>query len=608
MAEKFAIHISSSVPNSIDIVRGYFMLAETHLRGKNMYKNIRLLFALILLIAVGCRDNDGNNEHVSDTDGDTDAESVADGDENDRESWTGPQEDWSTCPDTGYLDGMLLKDKAAYYDWIVPRLHQVSTDSPGHASYSRVFRIACDADVPTTIVPDGQLPVCTHRLSENNGLWTSLYVASQAFRYAATGDAEALAQLRRTLNGTYQMLQITGKSGLYTRDFRDPSLPQQYCIEDEEPYASAATDNERYARYVPPAEDMVGNQFVKIDDDGCFKTWDTGLDNGNGGWVKHPEYCTDSRFAGFCWQMNVSKDEYAGHMFAAGIVARLVDDEEVRQIAIDILGKVGHHLVDNNFWISDYDGRNTRYGSAHAMSLDEIPGSNAIMALAWIKEAAVATGDAELAAVYYDCLLQMSGELECIDQPYEMPKDYRRYLNDMGLALGCKSNYDTISIAVLNYFNLIWYEEDADLRKTYRDFFRENTKGPDEDGRDLWAEADPFKNMILVSMMEPGMYDAQEVQAMIRDSVCSLKRFHTDKINRAKDNSGYEAWCDSPRHGSLAEHPIPVEERCSSIFEWWGDPNEREQCSENLRLAQPPADFLLPYWMGRYFGYISPDM
>jgi hypothetical protein len=525
------------------------------------------------------------------------------------EPWTPPVEAWSTCTEKDYVGGVTLHDKAAYYDWIVPRLHQVPATAPGHETWSGVFAIECDGDVPATVVPDADLPACRHPLSENTGLWTSLYVASQAFRYATTRDAESLNQLRRTLNGTYQMLQITGKAGLYTRDLRDPKLaPQQYCIEAEEPYASAATDNEKYARYIPPGEGMVGNQFVRVDTDGCFLTWDVTLNGGNGGWLKDTAHCTDTRFAGYCWQRNASKDEYAGHMFAAGIAAKLVDDPEVRALAVGILGAVGRHLVDNAFWINDYDGRKTRYGSAHAMSLDEMPGSNALMALAWIKEAAVATGDAGLTATYNDCLLQLSGELACIDQPMESPLDYREYLDSMGLAQGCDSNYDTISIAMLNYFNLIWYEADPALRAFYRDKFRANTKGPDSAGRDLWGESDPFKNLILVSTMEPGAYDAAEVKPMIAGAVCSLKRFPTDNILRAKDATGYAEWCQSARHGSLAAEPVPVDERCASVFVWWGDPNARVACGQNLKAAEPPASYLLPYWMGRYFGYIGADL
>ncbi len=578
------------------------------------------LLSLFLFVACGSDDDpvttpDGDQD-ADVADGDLSESDVVDGDAVDGDDdsmvladWVVPQEEWSTCPAEDYLGGMTLHEKAAYYDWIVPKLHQVPTDVPGHEDYSRVFTVNCDAPVPDSIVSDDQLPTCTFSLSENNGLWTGLYVASQAFRYAVTGDADALAQLKRTLNGTYQMMQITGKDGLYTRDFRDPSIPQQYCIEDEDRYASAATDNERYARYIPPAENMVGNQFIKVDTDGCFKTWNPELNDGNGGWAKDSEHCTDPRFAGFCWQMNVSKDEYAGHMFAAGIVARIVDDPEVRAIAVDILQQVGHHLVDHSYWINDYDGRNTRYGSAHAISLDSVPGANALLALTWSKMGAVVANDQELIDSYYDCLLQQSGELQCIDQPFETPQDYREHLTNMGYMLGCNSNYDTISIGELAYFNLIWYEQDPELRSLYRQRFRENTKGPDAKGRDLWSEANPFRNMNLVSRMETNdNYNADEAKQLIEEAVCTLKRYHTDNIRRAHDDTGYEEWCVSPRHGSLAEDQIPINERCPSIFEWWGDPNQREVCSENLNSAIPPAGYLLPYWMGRYFGFIGEEL
>lgn len=540
------------------------------------------------------------------------AEDVTEQPWNYRDPWAVPVADWSDCPDTDYIGDMTLAQKAAYYDWAGVKLHQKPADAPGHEAYSAVYKIVCDSDVPVTIVPDDQIPECRNTLSENTGLWSSLYVASQAFRYAATGDADALASLKRSLNGTWHMMLITGKPGLYTRDMRDPSLPSQYCVEDEEPYASAATDNEKYARYVPRGTDMVGNQFVRVDQDGCFLTWDPALNDGAGGWFKHQGHCTEPRFAGFCWQDNVSKDEYAGHMFAAGIVAKIVDDPEVHAMAVEILKAVAEHIVENEFLITDYDGRRTRYGSAYALAFDEAPGGNAVMALAWIRSAAIVTGDPDLMATYFDCLLQMAGTNSCIDQDFErdLPADYRTYLEapGMDLAKGADSNYDTINIALLNWFNLVWFEPDTELREFYRQAFFDNTRGPDRDGRDLWAEANPFWNFSVVSRMDPTGFDNDLVGGMIRDAVCTLKRFPTDNVRRARDSTVYPEWKVSPRHGSLAEHAIPIEERCNSVFEWWGDPNSRQTCQDDLKSAEPPAGFLLPYWMGRYFGFIASDI
>ena len=174
-----------------------------------------------------------------------------------------PSEQWSACPEKELLHGVSLHDKAAYYDWIVPALHSSSGERPRPRSLfprlrHRLRRPGADADCRRTT----NFPSAPIGFRKNNGLWTSLYVASQAFRYAATHDPEALNNLRRTLNGTYQMLAITGKPGLYTRDFRDPTLAQQYCIEDEEPYASAGHE-QRTLCPLRPAGGQHGGQSVR---------------------------------------------------------------------------------------------------------------------------------------------------------------------------------------------------------------------------------------------------------------------------------------------------------------------------------------------------------
>ena len=87
--------------------------------------------------------------------------------------------------------------------------------------------------------------------------------------------------------------------------------------------------------------------------------------------------------------------------------------------------------------------------------------------------------------------------------------------------------------------------------------------------RDLWDQS-PFFNFSVVSRMESDD-DQTEVKKLVEDSVCTLKQFPTDNIRRAKDSTVYPEWKVSPRHGSLAESAIDIG-RCSSVFEWWGDP------------------------------------
>ena len=87
-----------------------------------------------------------------------------------------------------------------------------------------------------------------------------------------------------------------------------------------------------------------------------------------------------------------------------------------------------------------------------------------------------------------------------------------------------------------------------------------------------------------------------------------MHEFRSDNVRRGVDNSEVEVHCVSQRHGNLAAAPVPLDRRCSSVFEWWGDPASIENCTEQLNVAHPPAAYLLPYWMGRYHGFIDAEM
>lgn len=502
-----------------------------------------------------------------------------------------PSLEWSTCEVEA--DGSLAA-KAAYYDWAVPALHQVPADTPGHEEYSRVFQITCDGDVPTTIVADDELPTCTHNRSENNGLWTSLYIASQAYRYAATGEQDALDQVMRTLRGTQRMADITGIRGLFTRDFRDPSLDEQYCPESPESYR-------------PPDDNMVGNHWVRVGEDGCFITWDPEANEGEGDWYTHTEHCTDPEYAGFCWQRNVSKDEYSGHFFAASVVAKVVDDEEAQALAAEILTDAADHLIASDFWIQDFDGRETRFGSAHPLSLDHVPGFNALLGLSWIRAALSVTGEERFEDMYYGCMLAEYDVEDCIERRLERGADFRTHLGEYALSVGCQINHDNVNIANLAYTGLILMEPDPELRRLYRDEFHSGSRDNDVP-HDIWQQGNPHWNFTMAALMESDPDSEEDALNLVHDGVCTLYDFRTDLVRQAVDNSELETFCTSDRHGPLAAEPPPMAQRCSGVYEWWNNPLQIENCEARPDRSYPGTAYLLPYWMGRYYGFISEEM
>jgi len=56
--------------------------------------------------------------------------------------------------------------------------------------------------------------------NDNDGLWTAIYVAAEAFRYAVTKDARALDAARRSVNAMLRLEAITGRSGFPARSLR----------------------------------------------------------------------------------------------------------------------------------------------------------------------------------------------------------------------------------------------------------------------------------------------------------------------------------------------------------------------------------------------------
>ena len=56
--------------------------------------------------------------------------------------------------------------------------------------------------------------------SDNDGLFTGLYCASQCFRYAATGEKEAKENAKRAVEAMIKLTEVTGKSGFTARATR----------------------------------------------------------------------------------------------------------------------------------------------------------------------------------------------------------------------------------------------------------------------------------------------------------------------------------------------------------------------------------------------------
>ena len=466
---------------------------------------------------------------------------------------------FSACPNEPRATAESLARKAAVYDARAIGLHT----APSHPWVIDVM-LGSGVDPETATATD----VAYWRSGENDGLFSGLYLASQAYRYAVTRDPAARDAIAMLMRGQEQRMAITGVPGLFTRQLIPPGIPGLACPTDP-------------ALYVP-SPDKRGNKWVRIGSDGCAQVADAG------GTFTSTTHCGLARFASWCFLDNISQDEYVGHIFALGAIARLVDDAELRLAALNMLKQIGDHLRAHDMRFVDWDGRITQWGKLYPGAPGDTPGYLAVLGSSIIANAALA--DPALDSYARDTAATYAGVLDQVAL-WDGPD-------------GCESNWNNISMLLAMFHHLLWTRDDVAI---WRDAFtREVTQAPTTRGplaqhnawyQLMWAAQKP-----LGPSSDGPAYDAVE------DAVCQLRQFPRSNHLVARDTSALAAHsCNDRFDRSLAATPFDIADRCAATFAYWGNPYERSACADEPTLVQQPAGYLLPYWMGRYYGFISAE-
>ncbi|MEZ4266549.1 MAG: hypothetical protein R3F39_09235 [Myxococcota bacterium] len=500
--------------------------------------------------------------------------------------WGSPA--WGTCPD-GPSTTETLAQKAAGYDAIAARLHVHPTLK---------FMATVELARAEVTCPAGQTAPCyapVKPASEatyddvdkfitdaNDGLWSALYLTSQAYRYAVTRSPEALAMIKLLLEGEVERMEITGVSGVFARRLIPPGVKGADCPADDATYkVDVEKDDDRW---------------VRVGTTGCVEAV-----NAAGEWFTSTR-CGLEKYAGWCFYDNVSQDEYAGHMMALGAIIRLVDDAGARATATELLRKVGLHLAANKLKFIDWDDRPTEHGFIGMPA----------MALGWLATAAAVTEDPTIVDFYRGCLLQEDGPRDCLDAlgSFLLPmSDNLELMANYAGAGDCASNWNGRSMTITSFTNLLWFANDPALLARARDLMANAVMNPPGAARPMVIEDNPWWNFFWAAHKAHGPADPTPLLAEVEAGICQLKRFPADKhqpeINAA---AIYETDCIDRLDNPLAATIIPPELRCPTKFLWWFNPYEIQTCEEKTWRITQPQDFLMPYWMGRYYGFIPPEL
>ena len=187
-----------------------------------------------------------------------------------------------------HFQSMTLHDKAKFFQ------EQVRNRHVRHG-FNATLGYMQDGNISTGSLED----------SDNDGLWTSMYMGAEVFRYAVTKSEDALQNLRESMEAMERLYTINGVKGFPSRSFE--------------------------------------RRGYKYDD----KPWRR---------AGHPEWD---------WKSTTSSDEAIGHMFIFGAMAELLDDEDLKKRAIVMMDSLMQHVVDNDMYLIDWNGEPTLWGKWH---------------------------------------------------------------------------------------------------------------------------------------------------------------------------------------------------------------------------------------------------
>ncbi len=185
-----------------------------------------------------------------------------------------------------HFTSMTLHDKAMYYEKQVRSRHI-------RLGFNSTISRMKNGDVSTGSLED----------SDNDGLWTSMYLGAEVFRYAATKSPEALENCRESLDAMERLYTVTSLKGFPARSYER----RGYAIADTQVWKRAENPE-----------------------------WD--------------------------WKSTTSSDEAIGHIFVFGAVAELIDDTVMKNKAIRLMDALMQHIVDHDWYMIDWNGKPTRWG------------------------------------------------------------------------------------------------------------------------------------------------------------------------------------------------------------------------------------------------------
>lgn len=438
---------------------------------------------------------------------------------------------------------MTLDEKAEYY---------VEVADERHTRMGYVARTVLEA--PGDLTRTKVIP------TPNDGSYIGVFGAAQSFRYAVTKDADAKRRADAAFDRVKLLFDATGIKGFPARAVVSADGPDPNANFGESYNLERMKEDPQWKNILPR-------------------------------WPKSAD-------GKYYWYCDTSSDETAGLYFFLAVyydLATETDEEKaaVRQVVHDMTS----HIVDNGWRLIDHDGKPTRWAN-------------------WSPEYCNGPGwsDRGLQAMqmlsYLNVAHHVTGDQKFLDAAKYLRDEHDYHV----MAMNSRSKYPPTSyvpwddnLAFQSHYGLIRYEKDPELRARY-------AKALDQDWLFVSQKRDAYYNIAYAALMpEDQAEDAAVMRAekakaltdayrtlrglpldLIRFDMANSHRLDVTMDTRARQDAGI-GWL---RNGDA----LPIEER----------PHIRISADAFLidggqggLIEYEGSIFLLPYYMGRYYGFIE---
>lgn len=412
---------------------------------------------------------------------------------------------------------MTLEEKADYFQDKVRKRH---------LRYGLIgeVRLAEPGDIRTMEMVD----------TDNDGLWTSFYLGSEVFRYAATKDARAKRNAMESFEAFERILSLNPLDGFPSRTFER----EGYKVADPDRWRDAVED----------------------------------------GWE---------------WKGHTSSDEFVAYIWIAGIMYQYLDlDADEKARVVDFIDQIMSHILDNDYYFVDVDGKPTLWGRWNPEYLNSYPESvvdrklGSLTITAGLHLAYELTSD-EKYKESLDYLWKEHGYLKNI----QIPMAHIRPTPDVfyeGMDMGEGGwNHSDDEMAFLTYWILYHFAPDEKLKALYADVIRDHFEIELPERNSLWS---------LITFGTAGDIDLPSVKWHLQEFQLDMVRWnmknsHRKDLHFLKPNFREQS----------TEKVLPPGERATMRYN--GNPFDLDAGRGGVsELAGD--EYLLPYWMGRYLEVI----